>query len=318
MKTIPLLILTIIVSISTAFSQENLVKGDSQAGVNSYLELPHIEVIPIKDTKAGRQYELYIKLPEGYSDTTDTQYPVIYYTDAMWHVEMLSGSVEFIVEEAILVGISWQKDINEDLLQERGAHVSRYRDYSIMPSSNPEHQAKYQFGQGSNHLTFIRNDVIAYVEKNYLTDPDKRTYFGYSMGGKFGAYVLLTQPDTFKNYILGSPSLWRENPYFSELESPATLNANVFISYGSLEKELSEHIDTFIAMLKAKNDGSLQLNHVVIEGSHQTAFPMTAVRGIYWLADLIKRTVYRRLNPTRIHGTHHEKPLDHPDSFCCL
>ena len=288
MKTILLSILTILTSISTAFAQNSLLNSDSQTGGKSFLVLPHIEVIPVKDSETGRQYELYIRLPEGYSDTTGIQHPVIYYTDAMWHVEMLSGSAEFVTEDAILVGISWQKDINEDLIKERGAHVSRYRDYSILPSSNPEHQAKYQFGQAGNHLTFIRNDVISYIESHYRTDPDNRTYFGYSMGGKFGAYILLTQPDTFKNYILGSPSLWRENPHLSELAPKAALNANVFISYGSLEEELREHIDTFIAMLKGKNDESLKLKQVVIEGSHQSAFPMTAVRSIYWLANLIK------------------------------
>ena len=148
-------------------------------------------------------------------------------------------------------------------------------------------------GQASNHLTFIRNDVIKYVENNYRTDPDNRTYFGYSLGGLFGAYILLTQPDTFKNYILGSPSLEGDIPYLSELDSNAALkrkglNTNVFISYGSLEKELGVYAEKFISMLKNKNDERLSLQHVVIEGSHQTAFPMTGVRSVTWLSDLTK------------------------------
>lgn len=262
-----------------------------EANETSDFTFSRIQVLPIKDTQADRQYELYIKLPEGYSKNKDNIYPVIYFTDAVWQIELLSGSTEFLMEDAILVGISWQKDINEALMKEKGEHVSRYRDYSISKSSNPETQAKYQLGQASNHLTFIRNDVIKTIEKNYRTDPDNRTYFGYSAGGKFGAYILMAQPDTFKNYILGSPSLWRDIPHLSKLGSTAALkrkglNANVFISYGTLEVKLGEHIKEFTAMLKARNDESLSLKHVVIEGSHQTAFPLTGVHSVTWLSAL--------------------------------
>jgi len=265
----------------------------AEASKTSDFTLSRIQVVPIKDTQSDRQYELYIKLPEGYAKNKDKTYPVIYFTDALWHIELLSASTEFLMEDAILVGISWQKDIKEDLKKDVGAHVSRFRDYSISKSSNPEQQAKYQLGQASNHLDFIRNNVIKTIEKNYRADPDRRTYFGYSAGGLFGAYILMAQPDTFKNYILGSPSLWRGIPLLSELGSNAALkgkglNANVFISYGTLEKELGEHIKEFITLLKTRNDESLSLKHVVIEGSHQTAFPMTGVRSVTWLSNLTR------------------------------
>lgn len=262
----------------------------SETSETSDFTLPKIQVLPIKDTQADRQYELYIKLPEGYAKNKDKIYPVIYFTDAIWHVEILSSSTEFLMEEAILVGISWQKDINEDLKKEHGEHVSRYRDYSIKKSSNPEIQAKHHLGQASNHLDFIRNDVIKTIESKYRTDPANRTYFGYSAGGQFGVYILLAQPDTFKNYILGSPSIKGDIPFLSKLGSTAAkaLNANVFISYGTLEKDAGEHIEKFIALLKNRNDNSLSLKHPVIEGSHGTAFPMTGVRSVTWLSHLQK------------------------------
>ena len=97
-------------------------------------EIPGIQVIPIRDTQSDRQYELYIKLPEGYSENNDVKYPVVYFTDAMWHIEILSGSIEYLVENAILVGISWEKDIKD-----AEAHTSRFRDYSITkPASSLE------------------------------------------------------------------------------------------------------------------------------------------------------------------------------------
>jgi len=263
-----------------------IVEADQPKG----LEFPRTQVVPIHDTQSNRQYELYIKLPEGYSENKDYKYPVLYYTDAMWHIEILSGSLEYLVDKAVLVGISWQKDLND-----AKTHTSRYRDYSIMKSSNSELQTKYQFGQASHHLTFIRNDVIKYVENNYRTDPENRSYFGYSMGGNFGAYILLVQPDTFKNYILGSPSTLMDDSYIYEYEPIANLkrkdlDANVFISIGALEKEdVIGQAQGLISMLKSQNYSSLSSKLEVIESAdHGSAFPMTAVRSMYWLSELIK------------------------------
>ena len=288
MKITTVFILTTAISLHLLYAQEGKGYDNTQAVAKSYLELPHIEVVPMRDSDANRSYELYVKLPAAYSENKDARYPVIYYTDAMWHLEMLSGTTEYLMENAILIGISWQKDINEAVKQEAGAHASRYRDYSIGKSSNPEHQAKYQFGQAQNHLSFIRKEVISYVEKQYRTDVSKRSYFGYSLGGVFGAYILLAAPDTFKNYILGSPSLQGDIPILSALDSIAAtkhrqINSNVFISYGEMETELGQHAEEFIKLLKNRDHKRLSLHHEVIAGSHQTAFPLTVVRGITWL-----------------------------------
>ncbi len=198
------------------------------------------------------------------------------------------------MENTILVGISWQKDLKGEL-GALGPHASRFRDYSILKSSNPVHQAKYQRGEASNHLEFIRNDVIKYVENNYQTDPDMRSYFGYSMGAKFGTYILFVQPDTFKNYILGSPGALLDGSYIYEHESITALNqkelnANVFVSIGALEKEsMLGHAKGLYSILKSKNYKILSSKFVVIESAdHGKAFPMSAVHGMNWLSDLIK------------------------------
>ncbi len=291
MKAINLLILAVFLSSHMVFAQEIVIKDNSQTTEKSYLILPKIQVIPIEDTKTKRMYELYVKLPEDYSKNKDKEYPIIYFTDALWHVEILSGSTDFLMKNAILVGISWEKNLKGELAA-LGAHASRFRDYLVQPSNNPEIQAKYQLGQASNHLTFVRNDVIKFIEKNYRADSSNRTYFGYSAGGLFGVYILLAQPNTFKNYILGSPSVKGDVQYFTALGSDTALkhknqDTNVFISYGNLEKKNSPYIDEIITLIKNKKDEHLSLEHQVIEGSHETAFPMTVVRGLRWLSNLM-------------------------------
>lgn len=283
---------------NSVFAQKNGAQNIASSVEGSALELPQIQVIPIKDSRTERNYELYIKLPEDYSKNTNKTYPVLYYTDAMWHLEMLSGATEYMLEDIILVGISWQLDIDKDLKRERGDHVSRFRDYSMSKHKDPKIQKKYQFGEANNHLNFIRNDVIRYVDHTYRTNPNSRTYFGYSMSGEFGAYILMTQPDTFNNYIIGSPTIKNEVEYLAELNTKfgaykasnknSSLKANVYISYGSLEdKTVSEPIDTFVKMLNDRRDDGLAVFKDVIEGNHGTAFPTTAVHSVDWLASLM-------------------------------
>ncbi len=263
------------------------------ANAQNAFEIPRTQVIPIQNAVTKQQYELYIKLPKGYSENKDTQYPVIYFTDAVWHFEILSAATEFMLEDVILVGISWQKDIADDLKEEYGTHASRFTDYSFWKKSNPKHP-KLKFGQAENHLAFIRNDVIQYVDSNYRTDPDSRTYFGYSLSGAFGAYILLTQTDTFDNYILGSPFSKGTNPYLLEINSKSistepdkydTVHANVFTAYGTLEKDKAEPTDEFIELIDRKRGISVQSH--VIEGDHSSAFPIIAVRSVAWLSSLI-------------------------------
>ncbi|MGW9686272.1 alpha/beta hydrolase-fold protein [Flagellimonas sp. 2504JD1-5] len=291
MKVIKLVVLTLTISINTAFAQENGAKGTPSTNSAS-LVLPQIQVVPIKDTNTARNYELYVELPEDYAENPNKTYPVLYYADAMWHLEMLSGAAEFMLEDVILVGISWQKDVAEDLKEQYGAHASRFTDYSFWKKSNPNHP-KLKFGEAENHLAFIRNNVITYVDKNYRTDPNSRSYFGYSLSGAFGAYILLAQPDTFDNYILGSPLSESIIPYLSEIndklvaaesDKSKTLHANVFMAYGTLEEGRDETTEAFKDLLRARTKLRVSVQSKTIEGDHGTAFPRIAVESVAWLS----------------------------------
>ncbi len=188
--------------------------------------LARTQVVPIQDTKSGERYELYIQLPVGYSENNDKKYPVFYITDAHENLKLLSGTTEFLMDDLILVGISYQKDV--DRLD------SRFRDYT------PEYYSikGYETGGANNFLNFIRENVIKFVEGNYRTIPEQRTYFGFSIGGLFGSHVLLTQPDTFHNYILGSPAIYdsKHSEYYKTASNSVLRknkpHVNVFASYG--------------------------------------------------------------------------------------
>ncbi|WP_081216405.1 alpha/beta hydrolase [Pseudoalteromonas luteoviolacea] len=249
--------------------------------------MPNTQVVPIKNHHQHGQYELLIKLPDEYDKDPKRRFPVIYYTDAVWHIDFLTSATRFLMEDAILVGISWQKDIDKATKAEAVEYASRFRDYTAVSSKDKVRQSKYQFGQAKLHLAFIRDEVIPTVEKLYRTLPQQRTYFGYSLGGQFGVYALAAQPDTFNHYILGSPALGGSVDYLSELLSKQKqLKANVFISYGDQEARLKTHVDALLSKLNAHKQSHLSLTHEVMEGDHAQAVAMTVARGISWLSNL--------------------------------
>jgi len=165
-------------------------------------EMPRTQLIPINNS----QDTLYIKLPDGYVENNDIEYPVIYFTHPVQHIEILSSVTELLIEDVILVGIPWQK----------GKKFKEDED---------------------RYLNFIRNDVFKTIENNYRADAGRRTYFGYSFGALVGAYILSKHPNTFENFVLGSPALGNAPAVvrkIHELESntanePKKLNANVFV-----------------------------------------------------------------------------------------
>jgi len=260
------------------------------ANEHKLYSMPGTQVIPIKDTISNKQYELLIKLPDDYAKNKDKNYPVVYFTDAVEHIELLSSASYMIMEDVILVGISYQKDIAEDLKQQYGVHVSRYMDYTFKKTINPRHP-KIKFGQADNHLAFIRKDVFKFVESNYRTEPNNRTYFGFSAGGEFGVYALMVQPDTFKNYILGSPLDEKVPTLFAQQHAALKSKQsaiNVFISYGELEKEIAPFIEDFVSQLSNKKyKGLASIKHIAFESyGHSDSSPLMAAHGLKWLKSL--------------------------------
>ncbi|MFI2810689.1 alpha/beta hydrolase-fold protein [Microbulbifer sp. M83] len=260
---------------------------------SSPFTIPRTETIAVTDPETQRNYELFIKLPRSYKKQGmgDRRYPVIYMTDAMYTFQVVSGATRYPMaikkmEEAILVGVSWDKAIHST--------PSRVRDYT--PSIDTEW--KLETGGAEAHLRFLRDTVFPTVEEHYPADPAGRTYVGNSLGGLLGAYALLKHTGMFRHYVLGSPSLWFDERIIFDLEAEYArkrqdLRARVYLSIGSLEHpghykswphDLVADADRFHRTLSARQYPGLELEYRVIEGAdHETAFPTTAIQGLYWL-----------------------------------
>ncbi|WP_323844715.1 alpha/beta hydrolase [Microbulbifer magnicolonia] len=243
-------------------------------------------MVELQDPQSQRIYPLFIKLPRSYTESPQRHYPVIYLTDAWYAFQIISGATRYPMgfgkmEEAIIVGISYSKGA-------RG-QSSRFRDYT--PTRDGDW--KSLTGNAANHARFIADTVFPYIDNNYRTKTGDRTFVGNSLGGLFGAYMLLTRPDMFDNYILGSPSVWFDDDVILTMDAtPTDKKRRVFIAVGEQETPASGNtIHDMVAgakRLQAKFDSTkgirLESKLLLIpEATHETAFPTAAIQGLDWL-----------------------------------
>lgn len=116
-------------------------------------------------------------------------------------------------------------------------------------------------------LRFIQKELKPLIENHYPVDPNNSTLQGISLGGLFGAWVLLNEPGTFNNYILGSPAIWWRNEEVWQWEGAYAENHNdlpakVFIGAGALEIEENLRAD---ALAIAEKNPMLceQIKHMI-------------------------------------------------------
>jgi predicted alpha/beta superfamily hydrolase len=248
-------------------------------------ELPRSSVIELEEKSSGRVYPLFIQVPASYTSQTDKIYPVIYLTDAHYSFPIVAGAMRFptnigVMQHTIIVAVSYEKG-------SVGTN-SRTRDYTPTVAK----AWKQQTGNALGHKVFLRDTVIPFIEHHYRADKKDRTFVGNSLGGLFGAYILLTEPELFSNYILGSPSVWfDQNAILAVQAVKPKRKTKVYLSVGEYETPAygeGQDMVTGAVQLREKIagiDGSaIELNFSTISGaSHATAFPTTAIQGLDWV-----------------------------------
>ncbi|MHB1327034.1 MAG: alpha/beta hydrolase [Gemmatimonadales bacterium] len=269
-----------------------------QAGAQ--LRIPQVEVHTMMSKAVGDSFEIRVALPPMMPGET-TRFPVVYLTDShgafiisedAMRLMMMGDVPRFI---AVGIGNAGANGIFQAL-------DIRTRD--LTPVTVPgwggigipvegKLTPKVMSGGADKFLAFIRSELIPYIDGKYPTDPKDRVYFGDSLGGLFGCYVLFTAPDTFNRYIIGSPSLWWGGESTFKLaedyaKTHKDLAATVFLGVGGLEElppaAASRMVTNTLRLereLRAKKYPSLELSSRVFpDESHTTVAPMNLIRGL--------------------------------------
>lgn len=212
---------------------------------------------------SGQEYQLHIMLPGDYASSKKV-YPVVYLMDSQWDFPLLSALYgeqyyDGFIPSMIIVGVTWGgANPNPDSL--------RARDYT--PTNV---KGTPQSGGADKFLSFMKDELFPFIEKNYRANKNDRTLVGCSLGGLFTMYSLFTHPQMFQRYVAASPAfMWDndvlyqyENTYAGQKSSPP---AKLFMCVGGVEKsvpdfqKLSQH-------LKDRHYQSLQIESRVLENT---------------------------------------------------
>lgn len=250
--------------------------------------LPGTEVRLLHSANVDQEYKLFIALPMGYDETED-RYPVLYVTDA----NLLFGNAPLLrlpVLPMIVVGIGYPTDNRADIVRLRARDFLPTQNKEEEEAFKEEHQMPIESGGGSAFLSFMRDELFAFIDAEYRTRPDDRTLLCYSFGGTFGIYTLFKQPDTFKRYIIGAPGLWWDQEVCFRYEEEyaaqqADLPIKLYLSVGTLDEDvlggMASKLFRFHTILKSRNYPGLDMKFEVFDGeTHATAVAPTISRGL--------------------------------------
>jgi predicted alpha/beta superfamily hydrolase len=99
-------------------------------------------------------------------------------------------------------------------------------------------------GGADAFLAFLADTLKPEIASRYPETGGEQILFGHSLGGLFAAHALLTRPDAFTSFIVGSPSLWwggfsilQMLPAFAERLSALPQPPRVFVGVGGREQD---------------------------------------------------------------------------------
>ncbi len=244
----------------------------------------------------GKEYEISIALPYASVEEnrggpfyqTLAAWPIVYLTDANWHFGMVT---EFVREmawcgrtfDAIVVGIGYPE---AGSAQETWRTVSQLRSDDLTPVRIPEEEAfslqwikrEAKTGGGADFLSFLKQELIPWVEGKCRADPHRRILAGHSYGGLFALFAMFHDPALFRAYIAASPYLMDPERSIFALEREYAehhkdLNAQLYLAAGELEESVQEptlsDMCRFAALLESRSYKSLALvRHVFPDNNH--------------------------------------------------
>jgi len=263
--------------------------------------LPNTFVHPLPDPVSGRRYELWVDLPAGALPSKEPR-PAVFVTDAPYAFPLVRALRNRVGQQGqnladfAVIGLAGPAD--------ESAVVMRSRDYT---PSNPLDRAtrpanRYgapRYGEAAAYLKYVAEIAVPAVTARYGLDPRHRVILGHSYGALLAAQMLLTRPEVFSHYILGSPSYWFDQHVMFEREAAyakqhTDLDAKVFQYVGAFEavargprfnreNDLVADARRFEAQLRRRRYPSLRIeSHVLAGEDHLTVAPAGATLGLLW------------------------------------
>lgn len=170
---------------------------------------------------------IYVRLPVDYDKEYDEKYPTLYVLNSKDNFDWSSYIVELqasknAIEDMVIVGLPHIGNYYDD-------HYPFAEEDSLVSSSRAE-----------KHSSYIREEVIPYIESNYNVNQG-RVIIGHSLAGLFVSHLYTEFPDSFSTFVALSPSFQHAPQMVHHFQNFFTNNqvvsSQIYMSLGKLEHE---------------------------------------------------------------------------------
>jgi len=226
--------------------------------------------------------KIFIRLPENYDKKKS--YPLIIKTDGNFNLNRWDESItelakRNIIEDSIVVAIPnlfWIDSRNRDLVPPYAR-----KDVKIEARSLDDNSPSI-FGHADLFLKFIETEVLPYVETNYAIN-DNRVLSGFSAGGSFVLYAIVTKPQLFSGYFAFSPAAWYDNSVVVDKFKQGLTNISgkplfLYLSLGGAENEIiTGSFKGLLSAIKFKAPANFYSKHSYSVGAEHVENPYVSV-----------------------------------------
>lgn len=237
------------------------------------------EVRNFPSTIMGINYQISIWFPPDYPKPGH-KYPIIYLTDGEVLLGQIAPMVMFLISgnmvpECLIVGLGHHVSMTEEW--------AKARDIDYDPPENPMSEPGQ--ARADDFLSFLKKELIPFIETTYPADPTDRCLAGFSSGGMFTLYALLHEPDLFLRYLIGSAIFEIMLPHYLAYEHQLakerkSLPVHAFFSVGGLEEDMVPSFHQFIDVLKSRSYAGLHLETLIDQGEgHFSTSPTAFCKG---------------------------------------
>ncbi len=179
-------------SIAPPLSAQNTERTE---GSIAYLPALSGDYFALPSEEVGRDYHIYVRLPEGYDENTDQHYPVVYLLDGDSTFPMLAPLHLFMhyddeIPEAIIVGIAYGGF-------EPGVNMRHVDFRVVMDDGSP--------GGAPKFLSMLENELLPKIDRGFRTEPTRRVIVGQSRGGSAVLQAAWLKPGLFWGHVASNP-----------------------------------------------------------------------------------------------------------------
>lgn len=164
----------------------------------------------INSAIAGRLYRIFVYEPA--TPPPSLGYPVVVTTDGNMTFPIMAtmaATFELTGKAALIVGTGYATDDPIELFTLRNRDLTPPTPLTNIQSRPGQPPVSIEdYGGSENFYRFLTEELRPAIAATWPVNAADQTLYGHSIAGMFTVGVLLNHPESFRNFVASSPSLW--------------------------------------------------------------------------------------------------------------